>query len=822
MPAAIPYIIYAIGTAYAVNTVIIAVAVLAASAAVANYQKRKSQRAARDRYNASLEDRLVMTATSNGPRNRVYGRQRNVDGVIFKGTHGTNSEFYTLVVAMAGHEIDGFEKIYFNDQAVTLLADGNPAPGGGGSVGYYINTAPYADLNLETQQQPTTADGSGNGGVTVVGSAPTAGSAFAYDEATENRLPAIISGSNITFSGATPSGSVVVYYQNIPPKFKARIWLYNGAPGQDVSLLLASRFPSLITSTDKFSGMALAVVELEYSQDAYPNGVPAVSAVMRGAKVLDTRDGVTRWTENPALIARDWCLYPFGGAMTTADINEAAFIAAANACDVSTTFNTTTGNEVRPLYQCGIVCDTSLNADDHFGEIVESMAGRWGFAGGQMKVVAGVYRAPVAAVDETWLSGNGSITIVKDQQKADLVNCFKPVIANADGYIDGATGPATPTAYTSTPMPLVRSQTFINADGQELIRENVMLGVTRSVHAQHICGVIMRDMRDAMVVQIGCNMRAWQLELFDVVTLTLPVFGINAKQFEVMGWKYTLDGGVELSLKETGASIFAVSSGLGVLDAEQNTALPLPWVVEQVSGVTVVSSAAYLQDGWPMTRVEVSWNPIVSDSVRQSGTVEIQYTIAGDALPDGDWPSVIERGNSESTVISGLLSETVYVFRVRAVNTLGVRGRWSLQTGHLVAAPPKVDTPIIEPEAATIPLSQTLTPGSTGTTGTVIGTMSWTNTKAVSVIVQAEWSGRFTNTGVVSGSTASLAFGLATSGGATAGGTLPAVTTGNSYFSAIVVPPGETVTSTITAILGGPNPGVDWTAVIMRLTAIIR
>ena len=57
----------------------------------------------------SLEDRLVMTATANGRRSRVYGRVRNVDGVVFKQTHGTHKQFYTLVISLAGHEVDAIE-----------------------------------------------------------------------------------------------------------------------------------------------------------------------------------------------------------------------------------------------------------------------------------------------------------------------------------------------------------------------------------------------------------------------------------------------------------------------------------------------------------------------------------------------------------------------------------------------------------------------------------------------------------------------------------------------------------------------------------------
>lgn len=743
MPAAIGVIAaYAAGAITAVQAVI-AVVVIAATTLLSNYQKRKAQRSARDVYNASLEDRLVMTATANGARSRVYGRVRNVDGIVFKGTHGPNSQFYVLAPAMAGHEIDGFERVFFNDQVVDLIPDGVPVSGGAeGGQGYWVTTAPYSKDDF--QSKTDTLVTSGGTGSVVLPFTPVSGSVsvvnFNGDGNTYIAAPVVV-GNTVTVNGVyPPSDTWQVNYQTNNIKRTARIWMYRGAPGQTLYPLLSARFPGLLTAADKFSGMAIIVAELTYDQDAFPLGIPSITAVMRGAKILDTRTGITAWTENPAMIARDWALYKYGGDCTTEDINEESFQAAANSCDVSTVFNTTAGNETRPLYQCGIVCKTDINPDDHFGEMVEAMAGEWGFAGGKLKVVAGVYRAPVAAITDIWLSNKKPVIVTKDPSKQSLVNVFKPLISNADGYIDGVTGPVSSVTYTSTPMPTVRSPTFIAADGQELIRENTLLGVTRNVHAQHICGVKMRDMRDGLTVQMSCNMRAWPLELFDVVTLTLPVFGFSAKQFVVLGWKYTLEDGVELLLKETAPSIFQVNGSLDVLDAAQNTTLPLPWVVEQVTGVVVTSGTAALEDGWPTTRTLVMWNPVVNESIRQSGTIEIQYTLASEVLPAGDWPAVYEQGNATSTTIAGLLANTAYVFRVRAKNTLGVAGKWSVQGLHVVIEPPLIDTPIIEDEAATETASQVSAAGSTSVSNTTIVSATLVNTQSVPVVVQAEWS----------------------------------------------------------------------------------
>ena len=675
---------------------VIAIAVSIASAAENSRKQRSMRRAALRQFNESLEDRLVMTSTADGPRARVYGRTRNCDGVLFKGTHGVHSEYYTLFVSLAGHEVDEIETVYFGDQPLTLEPDGVTVAGGAG-VGYWVKNEPFGrnDLRNETASLVVT----GGSGSVVLPYTPAANSVFAqlsFDESTLTAVP-VVAGNNVSLSGVQ-DGTWTISYQHVVFSSKARVWKYKGAPGQDVSKLLKSRFPSLIKDSDKGQGIAGLAVELLYDQDAFPTGVPQVSAVLRGAKVLDTRTSVVAWTENPSLISRDWALYQYGGGAVSGDLIEPMFTAAANACDVLTYFQTTAGIQARPLYQCGIVCKMGGDRpDDYFQDMVESMAGKWGWSTGQVAVVAGVWRPPVFALDETWLSGRKPLLVVKDAPRTEVFNTVRASFADAAGYT-GNPASATAISYTPTPAPEVSSSTYITADGEKLTREMQLAGVTRVVHAQHIAGVQLRDSRDGMIVQLALNMKGFALQLFDVGTVTLPFPAMAGKAFEVVEWKYSIEDGPEVVLKETGASIYNVYSGLNVLDALPNTTLPLPWVVEQMSGVSVESGTTVLEDGWPVTRVQVSWNPVVGEAVRQSGQIEVQYVLSvPSGVTDSDWSSVFEQGNAMSTTIVGLKAGEHYLFRVRAINTLGVRGAWAVQMGHVVSSPPLIDAPNMAP-----------------------------------------------------------------------------------------------------------------------------
>ena len=83
--------------------------------------QRRAKNRARDAYNASLQDRMVMLGRlPEAPRTIALGRVRAVEGVRRRWVSGDNNEKLTLIVSFAGHEIDGFETFWFNDIPLSL------------------------------------------------------------------------------------------------------------------------------------------------------------------------------------------------------------------------------------------------------------------------------------------------------------------------------------------------------------------------------------------------------------------------------------------------------------------------------------------------------------------------------------------------------------------------------------------------------------------------------------------------------------------------------------------------------------------------------
>lgn len=645
---------------------VVSIAFTIASYAYNAYSAAQARAAAKANFNASLKDRLVMTATTDAPRSRCYGRVRNVDGVLFKNTHGALHEFYTFVIALAGHEIDAVEQVWFGD--VPLVLDGSG----------YVQTQPYAITSAVSASVTGTTSG-GAGSVTLPGIL-VAGSVHVVQ--TDNNhgdwpLAFTLVGNVVSYSGGDPLNDpygATVSYQNSSIKSNARVTAYLGAPGQDLSgALIALGCPDA-TVNHKFQGIACLLVTLTYNTDSFPQGVPNMNAVLRGAKILDPRTGLTAWSRNPALIARDWALYSNGGGAMPADYDDVIGNASANACDLVQTFTSdVTGPVSLPTYLCDIVAPTQTDPTPTLNEIVNAMAGKYAWCGGILRVKAGYHGGAVIDIDESFLSGMTSIDVTSGVPRVDLVNSYRPSISDASK------------GYVTSPTAAVRATAYITADGVELPRDITLAAVTDAIHAQHVCGVMLRDSRQHLTIKLPCNLKAYPIEVFDVVTVTLPHFGWAAKEFEVLTWDFSPTGGVELTMKETVASIYTPSSVFTAGDDAPNTSLPLPWSVPAPTNLVVSSGATLNNDGSVVVRVLATWDATTIESVRQSGTFELQYWPASSPMPAGDWISAPPIGGSATrTVFIGPSANAAYLFRLRQINSIGVRSPWGVQVMHLV------------------------------------------------------------------------------------------------------------------------------------------
>lgn len=679
MPQAIAYGIAAVlGTGVTTGILVAAYAItLVGTMALSSYQKRKAERAAKAQFDAAQVDRLVNLQGTVVPRQLVLGRTRVGGHIFFKTSVGQYKELFIMCVALAEHEIDGIEQIYLNNQPVELNDAGQ------------VITAPYG------RSANISANDVLGGVTTTLSHSPISGSVSVTRE--------FFGGIGVTdVTGFTVDGNVLTiteefrpgliyraYYQYSGFNSFVRILKHLGSPDQAADGELVSMLPGTWTPDHRARGVAYLVCHFAYNDGALPSGIPTVTALIRGAKLYDPRDGVTRFAENPALMMRHVMMHPrFGKRTSMRSGEEARIIAAANACDAQISF--VSGVPVQMYRAAGVYLEGSP-ARDVLDDLSQAMAGKWAYAAGELFLRAGVYQMPVMdltaedlAVVQTETGGavsQSAISINPHQPRNEKVNTV------AIRIWDQAAN------YVETPITPFRADALVAADGAELSQELSMTAVFYAPQAYHIAGILLRDSRDPLSVTLPFKLSAWPLEIFDTVRLTIPHFGWSLKEFMITDRRFHPGAGVVLSMKETSAAIFQWGAGFLPGGYAPNTGLPKPWDIHAPQILSVESGEDQLiiqSDGTLVNSVLVTWAPIADASILNGGTVEVRFRV----LPSGDWRSVRVPGDATEARLTGVNDLDVILIIARTANTIAASG-WSTQIAHTVigktAPPPNVE-----------------------------------------------------------------------------------------------------------------------------------
>ncbi|MDE0724572.1 MAG: phage tail protein, partial [Alphaproteobacteria bacterium] len=378
-------------------------------------------------------------------------------------------------------------------------------------------------------------------------------------------------------------------------KMIVRIKKHLGGANQEADGDLVSEVAEW-TNEHRLRGCAYLYVRLFYEVGAYQNGVPNVSATIRGKKVYDPRTDSSAFSNNWALCVRDYVTNTtYGLGAGDHEIDEASFIAAANIADENV--NLSTGTQKR--YTLDGIVDTANKPIDVLSDMANASAGAISYSGGRFTVFAGAYDTPTASLDETWLRGNLQV-----MDKPSRKDTFNSVIGT---FVDPEQ------LYQPTDFPEVTNALYVTEDSEEKSSRDVELKYTTdAIRAQRIAKVYLEQERQGITVTMPCNMKALTLKIYDTVQLSIDVLGWENKVFRVLGWQIANEGngyGVDLSLKEEASTVYDWNSGEAtVRDSAPDTNLPSPHHVEPAGAPTAVEELYVTTNGSGVkTRIDVAW-----------------------------------------------------------------------------------------------------------------------------------------------------------------------------------------------------------------------
>lgn len=447
----------------------------------------------------------------------------------------------------------------------------------------------------------------------------------------------------------------------------ASVRAHLGAAGDSADAALVSAGVGW-TAAHRLSGVAHLVVELDWSQDAYPTGIPNVKAVVRGKKVYDPRTATTAWNTNFALCVRDYLTSSYGLECAADEVDDAFIIAAANIADESITL---ADGSTEARYACNGVVDLGQTPRSIMEGLLSSGAGFLVWTGGKYVLHAGAYTAPAITLTADDL--RDSIRVRPRIARRDLFNAVRGT------YVDPAK------YWQPTDFPPVSNASYATQDGGQVIWRDVALPFTTSnATAQRMGKIMLERSRQGITVEFPAKLTAFKVATLDTVMVTIAQLGWAAKEFKVLEWKFSPAGGVDLVLQEETAASYNWNSGMQtVIDAAPDTNLPDPFTVA-APGTPSVAESLYqtTSSSGVKTRATMAWAAPLDVFV--TGYLP-EYKPAADAA----W-TLLPRTAGASVDIDDLAPGS-YHFRVRAENSIGVRSAYSATTTKellgLTAAP---------------------------------------------------------------------------------------------------------------------------------------
>ncbi len=438
-----------------------------------------------------------------------------------------------------------------------------------------------------------------------------------------------------------------------------RIKQYYGTTAQTADADLISETSALTdgrwTSAHRLQGIAYLYVRFKYSADAFPNGIPAVSATIRGKKVFDPRTSTTAWSDNPALCLRDYIASDYGLDQPSGSIEDNLVEDAADWCD------DTVDSEVR--YSCNGNFITSFEPSQILSDMLTSMGGLLWYSQGKWRMKAARYTTPTITLDENDL--RSGISLSTRHSRRSNFNTVK-------GKFKGAESD-----WQEADYPVVSDPAFVSADNNLVNTLDFSLPFTTSSKtAQRIANIALRRNREQLTFSASFGLKAFQVDVGDFVYVNNTRFGWSNKAFEVTNWTFGLTEGldlqVQMTLREISSAVFTDESA-SVFESN-NTTLPSPFLVPAI-GIALDSEVRIINEHI----TNAIYVDVTSSTPFAVERVEVQFKRSSDT----DWSGVGVGDLGRFEILD--VFDDFYDIRARAYSFLGVKGDWETYTNFVVA-----------------------------------------------------------------------------------------------------------------------------------------
>ncbi|MCB9990674.1 MAG: hypothetical protein H6867_04765 [Rhodospirillales bacterium] len=424
----------------------------------------------------------------------------------------------------------------------------------------------------------------------------------------------------------------------------ASVYKHLGTDTQTADQVLVDNSDGKWTAGHRLRGLTYIHAQLRYDEKAYAAGLPNISAVVKGRKVYDPRTETTAWSDNAALCILDYVMASFGLGATIDEIDTDSFIAAANICDEDV--DTLDSTEKR--YTCNGVVDLGSKPRDILEDMLTCCAGFLTYTGGKWRLKVGAYEAPVMTIEPK--HARQPLLFMPHRSRRKLVNTIRGAFISPDHE------------WQPTDYPQVTRDVYVAQDGDEEAAATLDLPYTQSHSmAQRIAMIALEKNRRQKQIVFPSNLIGFQVAAGSTIAVDWPRMGLAGLPCQVTNWLMTEDMGVDLTLDEDGADIYAFSS---------SDLLPfdgVPAVVAPNNQSVPPTNPTNLQASAGDDYIVVSWNPVTDQDLRY---VELWEHTADSEDPESEASRVLEVVGNQVTR-SNLPGQTALYYWVRSVDRYG-------------------------------------------------------------------------------------------------------------------------------------------------------
>ena len=466
--------------------------------------------------------------------------------------------------------------------------------------------------------------------------------------------------------GSSAGGNVTA--GTFGPKNSTTICIINkhlGTATQAADSMMVNAFTDY-TSAHQGKGIAYIAMKWKLNEDSaevWDKYAPTdIKAIVKGRKVYDPRleyaavgtygQDVTNasyiaYSTNPALCLADYLINDdFGMGIAVAKIDWEAIVTAADGCDVSVVIPS--GTQKR-FTTNGVLFGTDSHRRN-IDKILSSMNGHLVYSNGKYIAHAGIYEAPTESLNEDDLIG--AISIKTSFERSDRFNTIKGL------FVDPAQN------HKSSEFPKVQLADAVTRDNGEVLEKEVQYPMTNSSYmAQRLSNKLIQLSDQQKVVSFPANLSALRITAGDRVQVSVDELSWSNKVFMCVGWTFSDEGGVNLTLREDSSTSYA--------DPASNEYSTLTATGDITDAFRGVPSPSGLSVTAGLKNNELNWvNPA---RPADYGTIYVY------ASPNGNFSSAVKIGETDGTQFihdasnsaDSVSAGDVRYYWVRAVKNVG-------------------------------------------------------------------------------------------------------------------------------------------------------